>query len=35
MGFPSNWDQASPGFDNWQKAQDAIALAVCEGTGTQ
>lgn len=35
MGFPSSWDQASQGFEDWRKVQDAIALAVCEGTGTQ
>jgi hypothetical protein len=25
MGFPSSWDQASPGYEAWQKMQDAIA----------
>ena len=27
LGYPSSWDRASPGFEAWQKMQDAIASA--------
>jgi hypothetical protein len=34
MGYPANWDQASPNWDAWQSVQERIALAASEGTGT-
>ena len=34
QGYPSSWDQASPGYDAWQKMQDAFASGGCAGTGT-
>jgi len=32
MGFPVSWDHNSPGFEQWQRLQDAIALGGCEAT---
>lgn len=34
QGFPSSWDQASPGFKEWQSSQDAIALDASKPTAT-